>query len=102
MERAEDVINALAAQTRGVSEGRRDLFGWADAQGDGMGEPDPAQLASLRRQVLEILSFTPLHRDEILREADAPPGLVADTLLDLVLSGEAAEHDGGRFSLATD
>ncbi len=102
VERAEDVINALAAQTRGVSEGRRDLFGWADAQGDGMGEPDPAQLASLRRQVLEILSFTPLHRDEILREADAPPGLVADTLLDLVLSGEAAEHDGGRFSLATD
>ena len=31
-----------------------------------------------------------------------PPGVVADTLLDLVLSGEALEHEGGRFSLAAD
>ncbi|WP_425409110.1 DNA-processing protein DprA [Hyphococcus sp.] len=98
VERAEDIIDALSAQTRGVSDHDRDLFNWSD----GMGEPEPdaAALMSLRRQILELLSFTPLHRDEILREADAPPGLVADTLLDLVLSGEAAEHEGGRFSLS--
>lgn len=100
VERAEDIIEALAAQTRGVSDKTRDLFDWNDGMSER--EPDPAMLASLRRQVLEILSFTPLHRDEILREADAPPGLVADTLLDLVLSGEALEHEGGRFSLAAE
>ncbi|WDI31397.1 DNA-processing protein DprA [Hyphococcus flavus] len=99
VERADDIINALAAQTRNLSDKGRDLLGWADGMGEQ--ELDPAMLASLRRQVLEILSFTPLHRDEILREADAPPGLVADTLLELVLTGEAMEHEGGRFSLST-
>ncbi|PQA85732.1 DNA-processing protein DprA [Hyphococcus luteus] len=97
VETAQDIIDGLAQRTRGVAAGGRDLFDWTD--GDGMGEPDAAALASLRRQILEILSFTPIHRDEILREADAPPGLVADILLDLVLSGEASEHEGGRFSL---
>jgi len=54
----------------------------------------------LRARILEILSYTPFHRDEILREADAPPGLVADALLDLTLAGDAFEHEGGRYSLA--
>ncbi len=102
VETAQDIIDALAAQNRGARAGGRDLFDWAGGDSGGMGEADAAALASLRRQVLEILSFTPLHRDEILREADAPPGLVADALLDLVLSGEALEHDGGKFSLNTD
>ena len=98
VERAEDVLAALAEQQRGVRETGRDLFNWGEDGADQ--EPDPAAVASLRRRVLEILSFTPLHRDEILREADAAPGLVADTLLDLVLTGQAVEHEGGRFSLA--
>lgn len=98
VERAEDVLDVLAQQERGVSEGKRDLFTWVEENADQ--EPDPVALASLRRQVLEVLSFTPLHRDEILREVDAPPGLVADALLELALSGEATEHEGGRFSLA--
>lgn len=98
VERAEDILDALAAQNRGVKEGSRDLFDWAGDQEDDA--YDEAALASLRRRILETLSFTPLHRDEILREADAPPGLVADALLELTLSGEATEHEGGRFSLA--
>jgi len=96
-ERAEDILEMLAQQDRGVSEDRRGLFDWSAAADE---EPDPAALVSLRRQLLEILSFTPLHRDEILREADAPPGLVADALLELTLAGEALEHAGGQFSLA--
>ena len=55
-----------------------------------------------REAVREQLSFTPMHRDEILREVGALPGLVADALLELVLSGEAEEHSGGRFSLKAD
>ncbi len=99
VENAQDVIDVLSQQ-RGIAASGRDLFDWTEGMGER--EPDPAALASLRRQILEILSFTPLHRDEILREADAPPGLVADMLLDLVLSGEAQEHEGGRFSLRLD
>lgn len=98
VENAEDILETLASQNRGVKEGPRDLFGWAD--GGESTEYDEATLASLREQLLEVLSFTPLHRDEILREMDASPGLVADALLELTLCGEAAEHEGGRFSLA--
>ncbi|MEO1135026.1 MAG: DNA-processing protein DprA [Pseudomonadota bacterium] len=97
VENAQDEIDVLAAQSRALAARSRDLFDWSEGLSER--EPDPAMLANLRQRVLEILSYTPLHRDEILREADAPPGFVADTLLDLVLSGEAQEHDGGRFSL---
>ncbi len=96
-ERAEDILSMLAQQERGVSEDRRDVFDWTMSESE---EPDPVALVSLRRQLLEILSYTPLHRDEILREVDAPPGLLADALLELTLAGEAQEHAGGQFSLA--
>lgn len=98
VERAEDVLDVLAQQERGVREDKDGLFAWLEEGADR--EPDPAAVVTLRRRILEILSFTPLHRDEILREADAPPGLVADALVELTLSGEAVEHEGGRFSLA--
>ena len=96
-ETAEDVLQVLAEQERGVAETGRDLFDWAAANTE---EPDPAAMISLKRQIKELLSFTPLHRDEIMREVEAPPGLVADALLDLTLAGEAEEHPGGRFSLS--
>ena len=99
VETAEDILDALAAQHREVSEGPRDLFDWAQSLPES--EPDEAARSALRTRVLDLLSVTPLHRDEILREADAPPGLVADALLELTLGGEATEHEGGRFSLAT-
>jgi len=95
---ADDVIDVLAAQVRGASAGGRNLFEWIDGMGET--DADPATLSALRSRVLETLSFTPLHRDEILRETDAPSGLLADVLLDLVISGEAVEHEGGRFALA--
>ncbi|MBL4620136.1 MAG: DNA-protecting protein DprA [Marinicaulis sp.] len=98
VETAEDILGVLAAQNHGVRGGKHDLFEWAETASDL--EPDAATTASIRQQILELLSFTPQHRDELLREVDASPGLIADALLDLVLTGEASEHDGGRFSLA--
>lgn len=98
VENAEDVLEVLAAQRTGVSESDRDLFNWTGTPGDV--EPDAVMTASVRRQVRELLSFTPLHRDDILRELETAPGLVAEALLELVLTGEATEHEGGRFSLA--
>jgi DNA processing protein len=99
VETAEDILSVLAEQNRGAREGKSpDLFDWS--AGETRGEPDAAHLRAVRAAVLEALSFTPLHRDEILREVDAPPSLVADALLDLVLAGEAEEHSGGRFARA--
>ncbi len=96
---AEDILEALAQSGRALaSPDRGDLFDWADgAQEDDSPGAAPEEL---RRAVLEALSFTPQHRDEILRAVDAPAGLVFDALLDLVLAGEAVEEAGGRFARA--
>lgn len=89
VETAEDVLEGIARPARRIT-----LF---DA-GQFEEETDRAE-PKLRARVLEALSYTPAHRDDILRDLGAPSGLVADALLDLVLSGKAEEHPGGRFSL---
>ncbi len=97
VECAEDILEVLAAQQRAVKEKDRDFFSAAnDAR---LSEPDELSRRSLRNQILEVMSFTPLHRDEILREVGAPAGFVADILLDLVLAGEICELAGGRYTL---
>lgn len=92
----DDILEALAAQVRVVKEPDHDPFAWAPADHEAAA---PREVARIRALVKETLSFTPLHRDEILREADAPASLIIDALVDLVLAGEAEEHSGGRFSL---
>lgn len=97
VECAEDVIAVLAEQTRGAREVGNDGAWNADA---GPEQTSDAELtARTRRAVREALGFTPMHRDEILREIDAPASYIADALLELVLGGEAEEHPGGRFAL---
>jgi len=95
VESAADVLDALAGQFRRAEEPPHDRFdgGPTDAGFDAVA------IAAIRNRVREALSFTPLHRDEILREAEAPPGLVIDALVELVLAGIAEEHSGGRFAL---
>ncbi|MCB2113949.1 MAG: DNA-processing protein DprA [Parvularculaceae bacterium] len=95
---ADDVIDALAGQLGGVQE-------MSDEEDDWITEPkgDPfstRETERVRASVKELLGFTPVHRDEIIRDIDAPAALVFDSLLMLVLAGEAEEHSGGRFSLS--
>ncbi|MEK7265207.1 MAG: DNA-processing protein DprA [Pseudomonadota bacterium] len=92
----DDIIEALAAQVRMVEEPPRGFLEWAPSDPEGA---SPKEAMRIRDQLKETLSFTPLHRDEILREIDAPASLVIDALVDLVLAGEAEEHSGGRFTL---
>ena len=98
VENAQDILDVLAAQTRGAGEDGREPDNWT-TQLD-RGEPDPAAVAALRDEILGLLSHTPQHRDDLIRELQPAPGLFADALLDLVLMGAAEEHSGGRFSLA--
>ncbi len=90
---AQDVIDDLSAQMRGVDEGRRSLFDWAEDQP--AAEPDENAVKAAREAILELLTFTPMHRDEILRATELSLGLFADALLDLALAGEALETGGG-------
>ena len=96
VQNGEDILEALAAQVRTVEEPARGFLEWAPRDHEPAG---PKEISRIRDQVKEALSYTPLHRDEILREIDAPASLVIDALVDLVLAGEAEEHSGGRFSL---
>lgn len=89
VESAEDILEGVARPPRRIS-----LFDAGSFEED----KDDATPA-LKARVLEALSFTPAHRDDILRDVGAASGAVADALLDLVLSGKAEEHPGGRFSL---
>lgn len=89
VETADDILEGIARPQRRVT-----LFdpGQFEEDLDGA-EP------KLRSRVLEALSYTPAHRDDLIRDLGAPAGTIADALLDLVLSGAAEEHPGGRFSL---
>lgn len=98
-ESAEDVLDFLAQQERGVSEKDSRHVTWFEDEPQSY---DSETFSSLRQRLLELMSYTPLHRDEIIRELSAPPGLAADALLDLTLSEEIEELPGGRFVLSAE
>lgn len=97
VETAQDIIDVLAAQTRGAREGQRDLFDWEEPAANIAQD----RMEAIRTELLSLMSFTPQHRDALFREIDAPAGPFADALLELVLTGAVEEHSGGRFSLST-
>ena len=78
----------------GVEERDREFFNPGDLAAQA------AASAALRREVASLLSPTPAHRDDFMRETGAAPGLVLEALISLVLAGEAEEHPGGRFASA--
>lgn len=92
---ADDILEALAGQLRAVEDPGRGFIEWAPEPGS---DERPGEIRKIRERVLEALSFTPLHRDELFRDVEAPASLVIEALIDLVLAGEAEEHSGGRFS----
>ena len=95
VENAADILDVLAGQMRSVEEPARD--DWEPESERGSYSVAETTRAGLL--VRQALSYTPIHRDELLRDIEAPAGLVIDALVDLVLAGEAEEHSGGRFSL---
>ena len=53
-----------------------------------------------QKEILSLLSFTPTHRDDLIRSSDLPAPILNQTLLELVLAGDAEEHTGGRYTLS--
>lgn len=63
-----------------------------------LAEPD----AALRRRVIGLLGPTAVAVDELIRQSQAPAGLVQTILLELELAGRLDRHAGGRVSLNGD
>ncbi len=117
VENADDIIQAIATQTRSLQETSDDeelmdnLFGPLNKPGKPVcaGSKPPANMGDsvddspqdtkkLREDIFAFLSYSPIHRDEIIREFSATSGMIADALLDLVLCGEVTETSGGFFA----
>ena len=89
---AADVIEGLQGLC-GAAQEPADLFDWADGP-HGFDDDGVARVLSAVR---DMLSYTPLHRDDIIRETGAPTAAILDALMTLVVAGEAEEAPGGRF-----
>ncbi|WP_293907788.1 DNA-processing protein DprA [Phenylobacterium sp.] len=86
-EGAEDVLRALEG-LRGFREPDRTPFQDAPA------EPDEA----LRERLADLLSPTPVSRDELVRAAQAPAPAVFAALMELALAGRAELLPGGMVA----
>ncbi|MET4805107.1 DNA-processing protein DprA [Limibacillus sp. MBR-115] len=62
-------------------------------------EPDEPLLENARSELLLLLSPTPVAVDELLRECQFSPSVVATVLLELELAGRLERHPGNRISL---
>ena len=95
---ADDIIRELKNlrqrplndQAGGPWKGAPNLFSPAAAK-----EPDD----SLRVRILEMLSYTPVQVDEIIRSAGAPAGDVLTVILELELAGRIERQPGKKVNL---
>lgn len=65
------------------------------------GTPDPnaeAHIAKVSRQLLGLISQTPIHRDELLRLTGAPTWIALASLSELEIAGVVQGHEGGTYS----
>ena len=93
---AEDVIEGVRGLARRAEETGP---GWADAA---PALPDEKTRAELSEHLYSLLGYAPVHLDVLVRETGATHAAAADALLDLVLSGRAAEVTGGLYVRGTD
>ncbi|MBB4657583.1 DNA-processing protein DprA [Parvularcula dongshanensis] len=93
---ASDIIEGLQGMTSRIQEDPAAYTPPASAPAD------EAARRKLAARLHDLLGYTPVHRDHLIREAEAPPSHVADALLDLVLAGQASEVPGGLYVRGAD
>ena len=97
-ESADDILAALEGQLRApLADRRDDPFSPAPAL-----PPNESEIAKAREIVLEGLGPTPIAVDELVRECQVSPALVAAILLELELAGRLDRQPGQRVSLTVD
>jgi DNA processing protein len=97
----------LTAKTDDVIEGIRGVASRSEEREESYVPDRPVMMdteerAALAARLLSLMSYTPIHRDVLVRESGAGPAAIADALLDLVLTGRAAEMSGGFYVLGDD
>lgn len=94
--------NDLIRQGAAICEGLDDVLRALEGLG-GLREPEPARFQpapvepddALRERLAELLSPTPVSRDELIRAATAPAPAVFAALMELTLAGRADLLPGG-------
>lgn len=94
---ADDVLSALSGQGQQLKEPQGDMF-----DDDGSAPPDDSDVQAGLANVRELLGFTPVQRDVLIRESDLPARIVTEALMLLVLAGDVEEQAGGYFALTGD
>lgn len=105
VESSRDVVDALSDQLRRDPQEppvRGYLaadFGGAGGAGD---EADEAAFARAREEVAELLGFTPVAVDEVIRQCQFSPAIVTLVLLEFELAGVCERHPGNRVARLQD
>jgi DNA processing protein len=89
-----DVLKSLRLQPLGEPKAK----GWTGG-GDLFSPPLPEPGQQLRHRILESLSPTPVHMDELIRAVEAPAGEVLTIILELELAGRIERQAGNRVNL---
>lgn len=99
---ARDVLNDLAShRLQPFCENRNDR-GWQGAPvpiTEAADDCADATRDACRADILDSLSSTPVHIDEIIRENNYPPALILAILLELELAGRVERHAGNRINI---
>lgn len=93
IETADDILESLKAPLRQPAFMEGDDFEGTELL------PEDTLMDS-QKEVLSLLSFTPTHRDALIRSSELPSHIISQILLELVLTGDAEEHTGGRYTLS--
>jgi len=96
VEGVEDVLNALGGQ---LSDPRRPAFTRPVAQPLTDGNDTENQTDTARAKVLEGLGPSPVLVDELVRQCQLSPAIVATILLELELAGRLERQPGNRVTL---
>lgn len=97
VESAEDVVRAIAQQSRPLGEPD---FGDFDDTAPGI--PSETEVAQAMRTLLELLGPSPTPVDELIRQCQFSSALVRYLLLELEFANRVQRHPGNRVSLLMD
>lgn len=100
IERSQDVLNCLE-QARADALPTNLFDPSQDFDGPAF-DPDrmAAEIADARAAILRVASYTPTHRDDLIRTAGLPVGIASAALLEMELNADILVEADGRVSLA--
>lgn len=90
---ADDVLEALATMHAVTPHS------FLESEIHGNPEPEPESAAADREHILSLLSPSPVHVDDLVREAHLDAGIIASVLLELEVAGRATRSAGGMVAL---